>query len=196
MAQTQSSKAVGVFTYLPLFFTQFFAGFVCIVATLYIGYYHCDFIPVPPSTDLIHRLAFALQCTLPMELVVFVAIQVVSVRRAVTAAVDPLSGNEGVLQLDKSFLSNTLEQFAVGFTLVMIASTVLVTTEQLKLIPLYSFLFVLSRIAFRIGYGIRPNLRTFGMSINLQIVWYMQILLLYLFLTGQRFGFAGARDEL
>lgn len=196
MAQTQSSKAVGVFTYLPLFFTHFFAGFVCIVATLYIGYYHCDFIPVPASTDLIHRLAFALQCTLPMVVVVFVAILMVMNKRGFTKAVDPLSGNESILQLDKNVLWNTLEQFVIGFSLLLIASTVFKTTEQLKLIPIYSFLFVFGRIAFRVGYGISSKHRAFGMSMNLHIVGFMLIYLFYLFLTGDIFAGTLSRDEL
>ena len=196
MAQTQSSKAVGIFTYLPLFLTQALAGSVCVVATLYIGYYHCDFIPVPPSTDLIHRLAFALQCTLPMVVVVFVAVLMVMNKRGFTTAVDPLSGNDSILQLDKNVLSNTLEQFVIGFTLLLIASTVFETIEQLKLIPLYSFLFCFGRVAFRVGYGIHPKLRTVGMSMNIQIVLYMLIYLFYLLLTGQNFAGSLSRDEL
>ena len=169
---------------------------MCVVATLYIGYYHCDFIPVPPSTDLIHRLAFALQCTLPMVVVVFVAILMVMNKRGVTTAVDPLSDNESILQLDKNVLWNTVEQFVVGFSLLLIASTVFKTTEQLKLIPIYSFLFVFGRIAFRVGYGIDPKLRSFGMSMNLHIVLYMLIYLFYLFLTGDNFAGTLSRDEL
>ena len=169
---------------------------MCVVATLYIGYYHCDFIPVPPSTDLIHRMAFTLQCTLPMVLVVLGAILMVTNKRTVTTAVDPLSDNDSILQLDKNFLSNTLEQFMVGFTLLLIASTVFETTEQLKLMPLYSFLFVFSRIAFRVGYGISPKHRVFGMSMNFQIVLYMLIYLFYLFLNGQNFAGILSRDEL
>ena len=145
---------------------QILVGTLIVVLVLYTGYYHGNFIPVPVSTDLASRLAFALRCSLPMVVVLFAAIVLVAIKRAATAAVNPLSGNEGIVQLEKNVLSNTFEQFVISFTLMMIAATYLDSPQMLKLLPLYSFLFVVGRILFRIGYGINPLFRTVGMSIT------------------------------
>ena len=182
MAQIQKTRE-GVFKKFPLFISQFILSLVSILLTFYGGYYYCDFIPVPTSVDLSSRLAFSLRCSLPMVVVLFLSIVIVGNKRAVTAAVDPLSGNESIVQLDKNFLTNTLEQFAVAFTIILTAATYLETPQELKLLPIYATVFVLSRIIFRIGYGLNPWLRTAGMVGNFYSTILMCGILVYLILT-------------
>ena len=181
MAQAQ--KREGICKKFPLFISQFIVALVLIFFAFYGGYYYCDSIPVPTSVDLSSRLAFALRCTLPMAVVLFLSIVIVGNKRALTAAVDPLSGNESIVQLDKNFLTNTLEQFAVAFAIILTAATYLETPQELKLLPIYATVFVVSRIFFRIGYGLNPLLRATGMTGNFYSTILMFGILVYLIST-------------
>ena len=113
-------------------------------------------------------------------------------KRALTAAIDPLSGNENIVQLDKNFLTNTLEQFVVAFAITLAVATYLDTPEELKLLPIYTFMFVTGRIAFRIGYGLSPWLRATGMACNFYSTILMFVVLVYLISTrGFLYGIGG-----
>lgn len=175
--------AEGIFKFLPLFLLQSVIGILTVHIALYIGYYHGDFIPVPSSMDIASRLAFGLRCSLPMVMVLLGSITLVMSKRAISAAVNPLSGNEGMVELEKNVVANTVEQFAMGFPLMMIAATYLDSPQTLKLLPIYSFLFVLSRILFRIGYGIKPRLRSVGMSMTLYATTIMFGVVIYFMLS-------------
>ena len=159
--------AEGIFKILPLFLLEAFIGILTVVLVFHTGYYHGDFIPVPVAMDIASRLAFGLRCSLPMVMVLLAAITLVMIKRGFTAAINPLSGNEGLVQLEKNVLANTIEQFVMGFILMMIAATYLDSPQTLKLLPIYSFLFVVGRILFSIGYGIHPRFRSVGMTITL-----------------------------
>ena len=144
------------------------------------------------SVDLPSRLAFALRCTLPMAAILCLSIFNVVMTRVSTAAIDPLSGNENMVQLDKNFLTNTLEQFVVAFTISLTTATYLDTPEELKLLPIYTFMFVTGRIAFRIGYGLSPWLRTAGIGCNFCSTILMFVILVYLISTrGFLYGIGG-----
>ena len=185
-------KREGIFKRFPLFISQFILAVILVVFMFYGGYYHCSSIPMPTSVDLPSRLAFALRCTLPMAAVLFLSIVHVGNKRALTAAVDPMSGNESMVQLDKNFLTNTLEQFVVAFVITLTAATYLDTAEELKLLPIYAFMFVAGRIAFRIGYGLSPWLRVTGMACNFYSTFLMLVVLVCLISTrGFLYGLGG-----
>lgn len=156
----------GLYKKLHIFLPQFFLSNVTVFLTYYWGYYYSDgVIPVPGSTDLASRLAFGLRCAFPMALILLVFIHLVAMKRATSAAVNPLSGNESTVQVEKNVLTNTLEQFAFGFALLMTAATYLDTSQHLKLLPIYSFVFVTARVVFRLGYGMHdPIYRGLGIS--------------------------------
>lgn len=80
-------------------------------------------------------------------------------------------------------MTNTLEQFAVAFTIILTAATYLETPQELKLLPIYATVFVVSRIVFRIGYGLNPLLRAAGMVGNFYSTILMFGVLVYLILT-------------
>jgi len=186
-------KREGIFKRFPLFISQFILAVILVVFMFYGGYYHCSSIPMPTSVDLPSRLAFALRCTLPMAAVLFLSIVHVGNKRALTAAVDPMSGNESMVQLDKNFLTNTLEQFVVAFVITLTAATYLDTAEELKLLPIYAFMFVAGRIAFRIGYGLSPWLRVTGMACNFYSTFLMLVVLVCLISTrGFLYGLGGS----
>lgn len=170
---SDSKRSRGLFDpgIFPIFITQAMSGLIFTTVSFYIGYYHGDFILPASETAGAHlssRLAYALCCSVPMLFSLYAGILVVATKRGLTAAVNPLAGNEHVVQLHKNYLANTLEQFVVGLTLMLIIATYTDSPQVLRLLPVYSTVFTTSRIFFWIGYSISPFYRTVGMSIGFQ----------------------------
>lgn len=94
-------------------------------------------------------------------------------------AKDPLKGQEALVQKDKNFLQNTLEQLVV-FVLITLALMSYLEGDEMRLIPLYSFIFVVGRVLFRIGY---PSHRTFGFTMNLLSSTFLGGLTVYFMIT-------------
>ena len=112
----------------------------------------------------------------------------VGFKRAATPAVNPLAGKENYVMLDKNVLTNTVEQFLVY----LVSTAVLVTFlsgEEMKLVPLYTMAFITGRILFRIGYGIHPMYRGWGVLINFLSSFFVVCLIIYFMVTrGFMFG--------
>ena len=140
-------------------------------------------VPVPKSNVFDAKAAYTLRCMLPPLLVLTFAIVKVAIMRFLGYAKNPLGGQEELLQKDKNFLQNTLEQLA----LYVLTTAVLMSyleCEEMRVIPLYSFLFFVGRILYRIGY---PNHRTFGFAMTIFPSTYLGGLALYFMATR---GFA------
>ena len=106
----------------------------------------------------------------------------VGLKRATTPAVNPLAGKENYVMLDKNVLTNTVEQFLVY----LVSTAVLVTFlsgEEMKLVPLYTTAFITGRILFRIGYGLNPLFRTWGMWTNFSSMIFIVGLTIYFMYT-------------
>lgn len=145
-----------------------FVASVLIQATIYYGgYVMCDSIPAPVAMDLGTRLAFTLRCQLPMVVMLVYTIGRVSFERGIKRkALNPLAGNENLVQLYKNCLNNTLEQFVVASFLMLVVTTYLDSPDMIKIIPIFSFTFVIGRILFIVGYSISYRHRGFGMFVN------------------------------
>lgn len=164
----------GIFKTFKFFLSQWAVGFGTTLLVIYLAYNHFHFIPTPrPSSEdsniveMSVRLAFALRCSFPMVLMVFAGVVMVGNKRAVSDAVNPFSGNEHIVQVEKGFLNNTLEQFVIGFTVMMIVATFSATPEQLRLLPIYAAVFVMGRVVFLIGLKMNPLYRTAGFASTL-----------------------------
>lgn len=129
----------------------------------YGGYYQWpSAVPVPTSSDFDTKIVYTLRCMLPPLLVLVFGIGKVASMRVLGYARNPLGGQEALIQKDKNFLQNTLEQLAV-FVLTTLALMSYLEGEELRLIPLHCFNFVLGRILFRIGY---PDYRAWGFAMT------------------------------
>ena len=138
-----------------LFLPQQLVGLFFTAVIFSIGYCHGGFIlPTSPENilDLNSRLAYALRCSFPMILSLFAGIVATSVKRRLSDAINPLAGHENLVQVEKNYLTNTLEQLAVGLTLMLIVATYAESTQVLRLLAVYSLLFTFGRLLFRIGY--------------------------------------------
>ena len=160
-----------------------------VVTIFYGGYYFCPSLPVPASMDFTSKLIYTVRCIFPPLMVLQVAIMLVGKGRRFSKAINPLAGQDDLIQLQKNFLSNTLEQFVVFMVSTLVLITFLNTPEEMRLVPLYTTAFIMGRILFRIGYGISWKYRGVGMHINFQSAWFITGLIVYfMFTRGFMFG--------
>ena len=160
-----------------------------VVTIFYGGFYFCPSLPVPASMDFTSKLIYTVRCIFPPLMVLQVAIMLVGKGRRTSKAVNPLAGQDHLIQLQKNFLSNTLEQFVVFMVCTLVLITFLNTPEEMRLVPLYTTAFVIGRILFRIGYGISWKYRGCGMLMNFISTGFITGLIIYfMFMRGFMFG--------
>ena len=155
---------------LRIFLPQVLLGATFAILSFYIGYYHGEFIlPFTMPERKIHlsnRFAYAIGCSLPMLLSLIAGIKRTAIKRAQTGANPLNSGNEHFVKLHKNYTTNTLEQFVVGLTLMLIIAAYTDNPQVLRLLPVYSFVFTVGRVVFWIGYSIGSIYRAIGMIAN------------------------------
>ena len=188
-SSSAKSKKKGIFLHFKLFLFLNLLGYGTTLSVFYFGYHYCKFIPVPPAPDkdtvldMSVRLAFAIRCSLLLAMCVFFAVAMVGNKRSLSEAVDPLSGNEHIVQIDKNFLANTLEQCVIGFMLMLVVASYSETPKELRLLPIFAVTFTVARALFRIGYGVHHLFRALGMSVNICSNYVLIVVALYSFAT-------------
>lgn len=152
----------------------------------YGGYYWCDSIPAPSSTDLAVRLSYTLRCTLPMFIILLFAVFGVAFHRFFYRKVvgNPLAGNDHLIQVDKNYLHNTLEQTVIAVGILLVATTYFNEPDLMKIVPIFVIAFIIGRILFRIGYGINPYYRSLGITITFVNTGLLAIYVMYLMFTN------------
>ena len=151
-----------------MFVFQYSVTLIVMGTILYGGYYHCHSIPVPTSNDFCEKLQYTVRyCAFPQGLILNIAILGVVGKRIITApaAVNPLSGNEHLVQIEKNVLMNTVEQL-LAFLLLVLTLTIYLEPSEMRIIPLFSLTSFIGRVLFIIGYNIGPRYRGAGMYIN------------------------------
>lgn len=116
------------------------------------------------ADDAADRLAYALRwATLP-ALVFFAMVASVGNARFASEAIDPTVGKESPKMIvDGRVADNTLQQLVL-FLIGMLGLAVTLPLERLSVVAAVSITFVIVRIAFWIGYRIKPVYRAFGFS--------------------------------
>ena len=122
-------------------------------------------LPVPAGADTIAgRLAYALRWNAVAALPLFAMLAAVGNARFLSEAIDPTLGKEDHKMLVNGRVAdNTLQQFVL-FVVGSLAVAAAVTAEQVRIVGAAAIVFVLMRIAFWIGYRIKPVYRAFGFS--------------------------------
>ena len=109
------------------------------------------------------RVTFTLQLAFVDLIPLIICMFAVFNRRRQTWAINPMDPRgEPFIKRLKGILENTFEQFVIKFVLSMILCTVL-RSDELLLLPAFTFLFLLGRLTFALGY---PLHRSFGMAMN------------------------------
>ncbi|XP_067664396.1 transmembrane protein 79-like [Haliotis asinina] len=148
------------------------------------GYYVMPF-PVPALSTPIARLLYTLQWQVVPAYLLFAGIATVALTRFFTPAINPLNcGNDHIVTVHVRYVQNTLEQFVLSAVGQLMISMYL-DDRQMKVIPVFVFLFVVGRITFWIGYTRSYIQRLFGMILTVVPTMLLYVVLLhYFFMYG------------
>ena len=120
--------------------SQFSASIL--VTTMESLYCHPLIIIPGRKIHLSNQFVYATSCSFPMLLSLLAGIKRITMKQAQTRATDSLSGNEHFVKLHKNYTTNTLEQFVVGLTLMLIIAAYTDNLQVLRLLSVYSFVFI------------------------------------------------------
>ncbi len=136
-----------------------------VAAMLALVWFLSALIPPPVIADTpADRLSFALRWAVPGALLFFFMVAAVGNARFNSEAIDPTVGKEHPKMLvDGRVADNTLQQFVL-FLVGMLGLALTLPLHRLGIIAAVSITFVVMRIAFWIGYRIKPVYRAFGFS--------------------------------
>jgi hypothetical protein len=110
------------------------------------------------------RIAYALRWAVVAVLPLFAMIVAVGNARFASEAIDPTVGRESRnMIVDSHVIDNTLQQFVL-FLVGMLALSVTLPIARLNIVGAVSITFVTVRIAFWVGYRIKPVYRAFGFA--------------------------------
>src|SRR4249919_1327008 len=110
------------------------------------------------------RLAYAVRWAVVAALPFFFMVAAVGNARFNSEAIDPTRGKESQKMIvDGRVADNTLQQLVL-FLVGMLALSVSLPLERLSIVAAVAITFVIVRIAFWIGYRIKPVYRAFGFS--------------------------------
>jgi len=137
------------------------SGIVAMILSLWLLF---TLLPVPQAFDAGGRIAYALKWDAVAVLPLFFMLASIGNARFASEAIDPTAGKESqAMKVDARVANNTLEQFAIFFvaTLALAAS---LDGKAVKIVGAAAITFVIMRLAFWIGYRIKPDYRAFGFS--------------------------------
>jgi hypothetical protein len=136
-----------------------------VVAMLTLVWLLSALIPAPTIGDTAaDRLSFALRWAVPPALLFFLMVAAVGNARFRSEAIDPTVGKENPkMVVDGRVADNTLQQLVL-FLVGMLGLAVTLPLHRISIVAAVSITFVVMRIAFWIGYRIKPVYRAFGFS--------------------------------
>jgi hypothetical protein len=110
------------------------------------------------------RIAYALRWAVLPALTFFAMVVAVGNARFLSEAIDPTLGKESQkMVVDGRVADNTLQQLVL-FLVGMLALAVTLPLHRITIVAAVSITFVIVRIAFWIGYRIKPVYRAFGFA--------------------------------
>jgi uncharacterized MAPEG superfamily protein len=137
------------------------SGIAAMILSLWLLY---AVLPNPDLFNLADRLAYALQWDVVAVLPLVAMFIAIGNARALGEAIDPTLGKEDAKMLiNGKVASNTLEQYAL-FLVGALALAAAVEGPKVKIVAAAAITFVIMRIAFWIGYRIKPVHRAFGFA--------------------------------
>ena len=154
-------------------------GAIAFIISVPPTYFWVD-LPLPASLGTADKLVYALRWCLFMAMVLMWGIFNIAQARGRSGADNPLSGNDHLIQLQKNFLTNSLEQFIIAVIPLLVLSTYLETMAQMKIIPLFAINFIVARTLYRLGY---PERRAIGMTMTLLPTLFVTVADVYFMVT-------------
>jgi hypothetical protein len=122
-------------------------------------------IPPPAIADTpADRIDYALKWAVVAVLPFFFMVMVIGNARFTSGAIDPTLGKEDPKMIvDGRVAENTLQQFVL-FLIGMLGLAITLPLYRLSIVAAVSITFVIARLAFWIGYRIKPVYRAFGFA--------------------------------
>jgi uncharacterized MAPEG superfamily protein len=138
------------------------SGVVTMIALLWLLY---RLLPAPAGADLVaNRIAYALKWNALAALPFFAMLAAIGNARALSEAIDPTRGKESPQMLvNARVAANTLEQLVL-FGAGSLALAASLAGPAVRIVGAAAIVFVVMRIAFWVGYRIRPVYRAFGFA--------------------------------
>jgi hypothetical protein len=137
-------------------------GIVAMLLSLWLLY---NALPTPAGAETIaDRLGYALKWNAVAALPLLVMLGAIGNARFLSEAIDPTLGKEDRrMVIDGRVADNTLQQFVL-FLVASLALAAAIPAPQVKVIGAAAITFAVMRIAFWIGYRIKPVYRAFGFA--------------------------------
>lgn len=138
------------------------SGVVAMIVLLW-ALYHA--LPAPALPGLaVNRIAYALKWNVVAILPLFAMMIAIGNERALSQAIDPTRGKESpAMLINIRVANNTLEQF-VFFAAGSMGLAAALNGPGVRIVGAAAMTFFVMRIAFWIGYRVRPVLRAFGFA--------------------------------
>lgn len=137
------------------------SGIIAMILALWLLY---SLLPSPDLFSLADRLAYTLKWDAVAVLPLIAMFAAIGNARALGEAIDPTLGKEDArMVINGKVAANTLEQFIL-FLVGSLALAAVVEGPKVKIVAAAAITFVVMRIAFWIGYRIRPVHRAFGFA--------------------------------
>jgi MAPEG family len=128
------------------------------------------------------RIGYALRWAVVAVLPFFFMVVAVGNARFLSEAIDPTLGKESPkMVVDGRVADNTLQQFLL-FLVGMLGLALTLPAQRLSIVAAVSITFVVMRLAFWIGYRIKPVYRAFGFSSTVYMNLAMIVATLWLWL--------------
>ncbi|XP_030321121.1 transmembrane protein 79 [Calypte anna] len=132
----------------------------------------------PPLPTPAARLVYTLRCAAFATFPILLGMIVSGVSRLCSSALEPFGELERELELHRTYVSQSIQLFILYFFNMAVLVTYL-PQELLKLIPLLTGLFAISRLIFWLSYAIGRSFRVFGFSMTFLPLLAMQLWNLY-----------------
>lgn len=137
------------------------SGIITMILSLWLLY---SVLPNPDAFSASDRLAYALKWDALAVLPLIAMFGAIGNARALGEAIDPTLGKEDARMLiNGKVAANTVEQFLL-FLVGSLALAAAIEGPKVKIIAAAAITFVVMRIAFWIGYRIKPVHRAFGFA--------------------------------
>jgi uncharacterized MAPEG superfamily protein len=137
------------------------SGIAAMILSLWLLY---SALPNPDLFSLADRIAYALKWDAVAVLPLIAMFAAIGNARALGEAIDPTLGKEDARMLiNGKVAANTLEQYLL-FLVGSLALAAAVEGPKVKIIGAAAITFIIMRIAFWIGYRIKPVHRAFGFA--------------------------------
>jgi uncharacterized MAPEG superfamily protein len=137
------------------------SGIITMILSLWLLY---SVLPDPQIFSLADRLAYALRWDAVALLPLIATFAAIGNARALGEAIDPTLGKEDAKMLvNGKVAANTLEQFML-FLVGSLALAAAIEGQKVKIVAATAITFIFMRIAFWIGYRIKPVHRAFGFA--------------------------------